>query len=292
MDSTEISQQKLPTDQSDRGLSFYCSILNDICQEENITITWLSNGWLALLEQNDKRHFVMGYKFDLNPAIAADIADDKFATFDVLSCANIPVIHHALLYEIDCAAACAQGMNSLDYVRNFMAKYDQHIVIKPNNGTRGSNVYEIRDEVELEPALKQIFHQSFSASMCPFYRIKHEYRLIMLDDEVKIAYRKERGDDWRFNLRYGAKACEIKDEMLYRKLVEIAIHATRAVGLRFCSVDIIETADHELLVLEVNSGVMVDGYLTQHPDKYKDVYGMYRQAVQKMFEDYPNSMLK
>ncbi len=266
------------------GLSSYHRILSDICQEENIKISWLSNNWLALLEKNAQRHFIMGYKFDLNSAIAAGIADDKFATFDVLKKAKVPVTYHALLYEPNNHARCAQGKNTLEYVRDFFCQNHEHIVIKPNNGTRGMNVREISQEVEIEPALKAIFHQSYSASMCPFYEIEREYRLIMLDGEEKISYYKERRNDWRFNLGHGAAAHEITDEVLHQKLLKIAQAAVQAIGLRFCSVDVIETTNHELLVLEVNSGVMTRRFLSQYPERYPDVYEMYRQAVQKMFE--------
>lgn len=274
------------------GLSSYCIILNDICQEENINLTWLSNNWLALLERNGQQRFIMGYKFDLNSAIAAGIADDKFATFDVLSNAKIPVVRHALLYEPGNNDVCARGKNSLGYVQDFFIKHHEHIVIKPNNGTRGMNVHEISQTADIEPALREVFHQSYSASMCPFYQIKREYRLIMLDGEEKISYYKERCNDWRFNLGHGAIAYEITNEALHQKLLKIAQGAVRAIGLRFCSVDIIETTNHELLVLEVNSGVMTRKFLSQYPERHPDVYKMYHEAVKKMFAESPDSMLK
>lgn len=265
------------------GLSFYCSILDEICQEEDIKIQWLSNDWLALLEKNGQRKFIMGHKFDLNPAIAGAIADDKYATFDVLRQAKIPVIEHALLYEPSNLEQHAEGRNSLDYVEKYLAEHDDHIVIKPNNGARGINVFQITAPDQIPPALKRVFHQSYSASMCPFYDMSHEYRVILLDGEARLVIDKIRGKDWRFNLQQGARSVDVEDEGLRRCLVELARQAAGALGLRFCSVDIIETAEHERLVMEINSGVMTEHYLEQHPDKYAEIKQIYWDAVKRMF---------
>lgn len=281
--SLKLANEKPNHSHFGNGLSFYCSILDEICQEEDIKIQWLSNNWLALLEKNGQHKFIMGHKFDINSAIAAAIADDKYATFDVLRQAKIPVIEHALLYEPGDLERHAENHNSLDYVETYLAEHDNHIVIKPNNGARGINVFQIITPDQIPPVLKKIFHQSYSASMCPFYDILREFRVILLDNEARLVYDKVRGKDWRFNLQQGARAVDVEDEGLRRYLVELAQRAARALGLRFCSVDIIETAEHERLVMEINSGVMTEHYLEQHPDKYDKVKHIYRDAVRAMF---------
>lgn len=275
------STPKAHPGQFGRGLSFYSSILKDICQEEKAKITWLSNDYLGIMEKNGRKCRIMWNKYDLNSAVAAAIADDKFATYEVLKAAGVPVIEHALLYELDDPHPFAEGYNSLDYVREYFRAQGGRIVMKPNNGASGVGVSLVTQESDIEPALKVVFWHAVSASMCPFYEVRYEYRLILLDGTVRLAYRKTRGEDWRFNLCHGALAEKLHNVELEKQLAEIARQAAQAIGLRFCSVDISETISGERLVMEVNSHVTAEHYLQQHPEDYALVKEFYHDAVRK-----------
>ena len=43
--------------------------------------------------------YIIGYQFDLNSAIAYNIAGDKFATYEVLKSNNIPTIEHRMIFN-------------------------------------------------------------------------------------------------------------------------------------------------------------------------------------------------
>lgn len=238
-----------------------------------------------MLKKDGKIRYIMGHKFGINAATPAMIADDKFATYEVLTACGAPVIKHQLLYAENNPASYAKDYQSKSYIEQFFLKNNNHIVIKPTNGYCGENVYQVTAIEEIPPALEKIFQQSSSAVMCPFYEILNEYRFIMLDSEVQLAYKKVRGEDWRFNLGQGSRAEKITDIELNAKLAKIAQGAVAALGLRFCSVDIIETNQHELLVMEVNSGVMTGNYLKQHPEEYTKVKQIYADVVEKMFAE-------
>lgn len=265
------------------GALSYSAILSEICQEEKIDLSSVSTGWVRILERGDQRRFIVGYKFGLNSAAAGLIAGDKFATFEVLTEAEIPVIKHHILYEETNQAKFALGKSGPEYIAGFLEKYGE-IVIKPNNGTKGDGVMRARSLNEAMAALPIVFHQSYSASICPFYKVRREYRVIMLDGQARLTYAKERGEDWRFNLEQGARAVLIQDVGILARLSEIAERVTQAMGLRFCSVDIIETEVGEWLVMEVNSGVMIRKFLRQHPEQRELVKEIYREAIRKMFE--------
>lgn len=265
-------------------MSEYYRILEEICAEEEVSWTYLSDGWVILLEKDGRRKFIVGYKFDLTTQGASLVADDKNATFAVLRQAGIPVIEHELLYEATNNQPYVEGRNTPEYLAKHLQKWGSKMVVKPNNGTVGGNVFCVTSLEEAMATMKKVFHQSYSASICPFYEIRHEYRLILLDGEEQIAYRKTRGKDWRFNLYHGATADKIPNEQLHTKLLALAQSAAKALGLRFCSIDIIQTVDGELLVLEANSGVMAERYLVQHPEERGAIKEMYRAAVRKMFE--------
>lgn len=264
--------------------SYFDQMLREICDTEEIQLQWVSNFWVAILQARAQTHFIIGHKFDLNPYAAGLIADDKYSTYEVLSRADLPIIEHRLIYAPRETSICAADYNSLARMEEYLAQHQNHIVIKPNNGTLGKDVVEITSFRQLPAGLKQVFRQSFSGSMCPFYEIRYEYRIIVLDGESRLVYRKERGADWRFNLDHGARASKVTDSQKRQQLTQLAVDAARALGLRFCAVDIIETVDDEILIMEINSGVMIEHYLEQKPDDYELVKAIYADAIRKMFD--------
>lgn len=268
-------------------------ILVKICRQENIELQVLSRGWLFRLEKAGQVRYIFNNHFALNSQSSANIAADKFATFEVLRAANLPTIDHAMLYPFDNHLSFAEGCNTLAYLENFFQKHHQDIVLKPNHGLGGQGITHITSPDQFPDALTAAFASSSSASLCPFYQIHREYRIIMLDGEPRLVYGKERGDDWRFNLQHGSTVVDVEaGTKLHARLVELACRAAGALNLRFCSVDIIEldpsdphaTEDVTLLVIEINSTVAASHYLEQRPLQFPLVEDIYRDAVLKMFE--------
>ena len=52
-----------------------------------------------MLEKDDIKKYITGYKFDLNPQSISNIVDDKYALYEVLKNNNIPVIDHNIIYS-------------------------------------------------------------------------------------------------------------------------------------------------------------------------------------------------
>ena len=202
----------------------------------------------------------------------------------VLSQANIPVVEHTIIYEFHNQEAYAIGHNSLGYAKHYLDSHNSHIVVKPTYGTGGAKNYQVKNPRQLVTALSEIFYSHPTACLSPFYKILHEYRVILLDGAERLSYMKTLPDQlaWKFNLQQGAIAEPIPAH-LRKSIIELAKRAVREMRLRFCSIDVIETTDHELLVLEINSGVMTNTYIQQHPEEYDKVKNIYRDAVKLMF---------
>ena len=221
----------------------------------------------------------------------------------------------------------AIGCNTYEYVKEYFEKNNNNIVIKPNDGTCGKNVFNVTDVNEIDIVLDKIFLKNYSISMCPFYKIKHEYRAIMLDGENKLLYTKYlpivTGDgnktirqllldfnydyfidkledskydkvlpknktfeyNWKFNLSQGSIAKKLNDKVLQDRLIKIAKQVCKEINLKFGSIDIIETTNNELLVLEVNSGVMLENYIRLNPNEYIYAKDIYRNAIKNLFKD-------
>lgn len=305
--------------------NIFKEIIQEICNEENIKHKFLSKDWVLMLEKDGKTRFISGYKFDLNSHGLGLIADDKYALYEVLKNKGIPVIEHKIVYNKINKLEYAVGCNTYEYVKDYFVKNNNHIVIKPNDGTCGHNVFNVTDINEIDSILDKIFVNNHSISMCPFYNIEHEYRAIMLDGENKLLYTKYLpiviGDgnktikqlllefnydyfidkledskydkvlnknekfkyNWKFNLSQGSVAKKIDDELLADKLIKLAKQVSGKINLKFGSIDIIQTTNNDLLVLEVNSGVMLENYIRQNPNEYLAAKNIYKSAIEKLF---------
>jgi|CXWL01.1.fsa_nt_gi glutathione synthase/RimK-type ligase-like ATP-grasp enzyme len=87
--------------------------------------------------------------------------------------------------------------------------------------------------------------------------------------------------NWKHNLGQGAYPEIIQDESLIVELSDFALKAAKAVGIKFASVDIIKVKGN-LMVLEINSGVMMDYFSQISDSNYQTAKSIYREAIEKM----------
>ncbi len=301
-------------------------MFREICDELGIKCTLLSKDWIFMLEKGEVTRFFAGYKSALNDHAVGMVLDDKYALYDVLKEKKLPVSEYNIVYGEKVTEDYAIGCNNFEYVKKYFYEHNQDIVLKPNDGTCGRDVYRVRDINELEDLYSRLTRKYFSINMGPFYHIINEYRFIIYNGVPRIAYKKNKpvvyGDgkstirdlllkfneryftdrlndpmydrvlnnneefeyNWKFNLSQGAVASEITDKDLYNKLEKIAIDSAKNVGLKFGSVDIIVTEDNQALILEMNSGVMLENYIEQFSDGYSKAKELYKEVIIEMFK--------
>ena len=280
----------------DRELHF--ALLEQVCARQNLQLVRLSKGYLAALTRKfapanpsdpalspppqSLTRYIWGRDFGLNPASSAAILNDKYAIYETLTYHHIPAVECQIIYPEGDPNPWAVGCNSLAFAAQYFCAHGSHIVLKPNYGSQGIGVRQITSLPELARAYREAFARSYSASLCPFYNIQHEYRVVILDGTVRLAYMKTAHGDWRFNLHHGALASPIPSAD-YPAIAHLARQAFRALDLRFCSVDIIKTTDDQLLVMELNNGVTLTGYLKQRPEELGRILSIYHDAVAAIF---------
>ncbi len=157
-------------------------LIKEICEEEGIDYDILSKGWIIELKKDNRIKFLAGYKFDLNYHSTGLVFDDKYATYEVLKKLDVNVIEHNILFKKNSYSKCIE----------YFLSHNKNIVIKSNEGTCGNGVYHVTSEEEIKPILDKLFTKNISISVCPFYEIKHEYRLIMLNNECVLLYGKNK----------------------------------------------------------------------------------------------------
>lgn len=92
---------------------------------------------------------------------------------------NIPIIKHEILFK-----------NQKDKLQKVIEDNNFNIVIKPNKGTCGNNVYHINSVSEALMVYDKIIQNGQDICVCPFYNIKNEYRAIFLNGKIEFAYKK------------------------------------------------------------------------------------------------------
>jgi glutathione synthase/RimK-type ligase-like ATP-grasp enzyme len=302
--------------------------------EMGASVTTHCDDWILAITLNSRTLHIVGYDFPLNTATAKLIAQDKTALSEVLAAANIPHIEHRIVHHPKMAEYVPHAGNwpwLTDYLR-----LHRRVVVKPNEGTGGNDVYRASTLLELEHALSTVHAKTRAAVVCPYVDIAHEYRLIVLNGTVQLCYRKLRptvtGDgrrslaqlalaqlasvdsarpllaalrqtpwddpdfslvppagtlmpiNWRHNLGQGASVEVIPPTSpLFVPLESLARSAAAAVGLGFCSVDIVESPNHPPRVLEINAGIMMESLARQLDGGMALATTIYTRALRSMF---------
>ena len=170
--------------------SEFHELILEICRKNNIRCSILSDGWVIVLERGSKRRFIVGYKFDNNPHAFGKVLDDKFATYELLKLYDLPVCEHNIVYALDNANGFVKEKIGYKYIENLFNRY-KDIVIKVNTGTCGVNVFRFKELDKFKDFYMNLKAQNSSFSICPFYNIKNEYQVIVLNNKIELMYKKE-----------------------------------------------------------------------------------------------------
>lgn len=244
-------------------------MIRAICEERSILFTSFSDDWLLHLEKDGKAARVLGYKFSVNDSVAGNIAQDKVASYELLKHYGVPSIPH---YLIRTKASEADWKN---------LPWRDGMVVKPLSGTSGHGVAKVSSAYEAEEWMEKWGIEAWAAS--PYIDIEREVRLVLLDDELLLAYEKQpvEIDGLKFfNLGKSAIAVDYQPA---DSEIELAKKAKKALGLRLCAADIVELADNSWQVLEANDGIMMENYARQSPENKEVAKQVYASIISSLF---------
>lgn len=290
-------------------------IIHTYCLDNSITLAKLSADYILKLTKGDNIRYIFNYRFDINSASTLLICNDKAGASAVLDSFNISNVHHELFLTPQ------NDPSTFKKITNFFNKYKK-IVCKVNDGCGGKDVYFIDNIKDLETAANKIFQKDKFIALCPFYNIKNEYRVIILNNTVKLIYSKERpyiiGNGkssiselinkdsinleniplnhvlkenekyyltQKHNLKYGGVPKIIDTTSpLFNKISILAKEAARAINGKFICVDIVDT-DEGLKVLEINASVKLKNFMNSCDANYGIAEKIYNDALDLMFLD-------
>lgn len=242
------------------------STVTDICVANGYDIRTYSDDWVLEISNGDTIGKIFGYKFSLNDSAAANIAQDKVASYQLLTAHDVPAVAHYLLRT----KAGAQPLS-----------LPGEVVLKPLVGTSGHLVRAFASIGQVREYIDTSTVEAWAVS--PRLAIAREMRLIVLDSEVILSYEKlhpqHNSNLAMFNLGKGAQPQDIEPNAA---TVQLAQHAARALGLRVCAVDIIELEDGSRLVLEINDGIMMEYYSRYSAENAAKMRATYDAIVKRM----------
>ncbi|MCL2570960.1 MAG: hypothetical protein FWE11_01025 [Defluviitaleaceae bacterium] len=260
-------------------------LINEISKEHSIQVEYLSQKYILRLtkEGHAPRH-IFGPYWDINSAAADRLACDKCGCYTILNNCGVPAIEHKLFFNPLQRAYLLAYEGTMQNALAYFEANDHKVVVKPNQGAQGRDVYYCDSPMTLEHAIQTVFTTEPDVALCPYYAVYTEYRVFYLHGQVYYAYGKTKGDNWKHNLSQGAKAFEIKDGGLLDRLSKLAILAAKAIDIAFATIDISLLENNELIIMEINSGVQAQYLLEQLPHLRQTIKNIYERAILGMFQ--------
>jgi [lysine-biosynthesis-protein LysW]--L-2-aminoadipate ligase len=184
----------------------------------------------------------------VNSAAATETCGDKWRTSLALRAAGLPTPRTALGLTPDAALAALDAIGYPAVVKPLVGSWGRLVTRVPDRHL-ATTVMEYLDALPT-PQSRIVYVQELISKPGRDIRV-----IVVGGDAVGATYR--HGDHWRTNVARGARTnpCPLTDE-----LAKLAVRAAEAVAAEIAGVDIVEDADGELFVLEVNHGVEFSGF--------------------------------
>lgn len=167
----------------------FVKIIKEICKEDQIGLTSFDD-WAFCLKKDNRHSFIYGYQFSLDNAAVAAILKDKAAASEMMTAAGLAHVPHWCVMSPAHPEFCSLDSGWLFLEEIFSAYKD--LVVKDNQGTGGRLVFRVQTRQELEKACHEIFSTAASLAVSPYVPIEREYRVIVLDGHIELAFSKIR----------------------------------------------------------------------------------------------------
>lgn len=245
-------------------------IIVEICKKHDYHYQSFCSGWIWHITHRTKSIYLWGYNFPINNVSSSKLCDDKAALTQILTENKIPCFLHDYFTRDNFAIA--------DLMSCFH-KYHNDVVVKPNFGTTGIDVYHCSNVKDFTKYCYKIINAHGALAISPFYDYQNEFRIIAYKQKPYIIYNKTRtNDNWKHNLALGNAFTIINNTHKYANIINLAIKAMKLINIDFCSVDI-AIVNSIPTIVEINSGVMLEAFTKSSRSNYNKALSLYEQAI-------------
>lgn len=261
---------------------------------------------------------IYGYRFPNNTSSASYICDDKSALSDVLTSLNIPNVEHKFFERADSENIDNNGTwkNIQNYFTQhkkivcqtnngsggknvFKCENPKEMEIAVNSIFSTHRGISISPYVDIKNEYRVIVEGNEAMVI---YNKRRPYvvgdgkqtvgQLIQLskfNKDIEISEKLDldkvlkNGEEetiaWKHNLGQGSLPELIKDKELIKKLATFAISSANKLDLHFASVDIVRDVEDNFMILEINSGVMMENFSSINKSFYEMSLHIYEKAI-------------
>lgn len=187
----------------------------------------------------EKVHFVL-----FNSSLSIDICDDKMMTHILLANNGIKMpktLSYPLCYEFN---------GDISYLDEVKRHLEYPFIVKENYGSLGQQVHLVSNDqelLELENKLrfKPHLYQEFIKESAGV-----DYRLILVGNEVVASMQRVNNKSFKANIAQGGEGHNYYPS---EEMKNIAIKASKIIGLDYCAIDFVLNKNLEPILIEVNS---------------------------------------
>lgn len=171
----------------------FVKIIKEVARDSNLTFESYSKDWLIVLKDptSQKTQKIVGYRFPINSCVADHICIDKPLLSITLENNKIPCVPH-LLFLNPSMEGWVSDQGTFRRLFDYAKKCHYQLVLKPHMGTGGANVFHCTTPRELEVGATALYQKHYALAACPFLEVAEEFRLVMLNGECYLCYRKNR----------------------------------------------------------------------------------------------------
>ena len=230
-----------------RGVSLEIKTASDISLEvgkkisdkPEFVIFWDKDIYLAQrLEQQ-------GFKL-FNSAKAVELCDNKILMYQELVNKGLRIPRTFI------APKTFEGLSysKRDFVNNVINEIGLPLVIKEAYGSFGEQVYLAKTLEEANKIIDQIGYKDFLMQEYIASSKGRDIRINVVGNNAIVSMLRENKDDFRSNISNGGTGCKFEPK---RDYLDLAIKASRALGLDFAGVDVMFGPNDEPIICELNS---------------------------------------
>ena len=141
------------------------------------------------------------------------------------------------------------GYNQRDFIVDAIKELGFPLIVKEAYGSFGEQVYLAKDLASLNKIIDQIGYKDFLMQEYIEESKGKDLRMNVVGEQVVVTMLRENDNDFRSNISNGGRGSLFEPEKAY---IDLAIKASKALGLDFAGVDILFGKDGPI-VCEVNS---------------------------------------
>lgn len=250
-------------------------IIYEVCNELGILCESFCDDWVLRLTKDNVKKYVYGYDVGLNTDSQSKILKDKAALSELMIDEGISCVEH-ILFPMPITLSYLN--KDYEYYEKILYDLiDDYVVIKPNQGSSGIDVYKTNSILDAKKILNKIYSYG-NACISKYYEVETEYRVIVFNGNIRICYEKCT-DNWIHNLSNGAIP---KNVMYDDEIKKIVKKIYKIIGAPIMAIDIIY-ADGKMLILEINGGLMVDRFAVNY-ENYVMAKELYKDCIIQLFD--------